>query len=189
MGRPRLPASSVTSDGQPVGNATGFRPLDYVTTVQMSLDAQAVLVDLRLKDFHLVGDLVLLFGGLAIGVAGYPFGFLLAIFGVLLLLFSQVDFVRRWQVNRYHGSLMGRRVTVVADEAGLHYASELATSNVPWSTLTAVRSNEDTVVFLRERALFGYVPASAFESSDEQLEFVRFARAHIGGDHRHILES
>lgn len=147
----------------------------------MSVDARAVLVSPRLKGFHLVGDVALAFGGLAIGVGGYPFGFLLAIFGILMLVFSQVDILHRWQVNRYYGPLLGRRVTILADEVGLHYASDLATTNIPWSTLTAVRSNEETVVFLRERALVSYVPASAFGSSGEQIEFVRFARAHIKG--------
>jgi hypothetical protein len=99
-----------------------------------------------------------------------------------MLVFSQVDIFQRWQVNHDHGSLLGRRVTVIADETGIHYAGDLATTNIPWSTLAGVRSNEETVVFLRERALLGYVPASAFGSTDEQLQFVQFARAHITGE-------
>jgi hypothetical protein len=170
----------ITSKGQPLNGTGGTRwRLEFVSTAQMSLDARAVLVDLRLKAFHLVGDLALVIGGLGFGLAGYPLGYLVGIVGGLLLVFSQIDPLQRWQVDRYHGSLLGQTVTVEVDDTGLRFTNSLAASQVPWSTLTSVRSTDETVVFLRERAILGYVPTSAFRSSEDVLEFVTFARERV----------
>lgn len=51
--------------------------------------------------------------------------------------------------------------------------------HVPWSALTAVRSNARTVIFVRDRVLLGYLPASAFASPADQADIVRFARERI----------
>jgi hypothetical protein len=170
------------SNGRPTGGTRNghLRRLEFVSTAQMSLDARAVLVDLRLKTFHLVGDLALVVGGIAFGLAGYPLGYLVAIFGALLLVFSQIDPVQRWQVRRYYASLLGQPVTVGVDDTGLRFTNPLAASQVPWSTLTSVRSTDESVVFLRERAILGYVPVSAFRSKEDALAFVTFARERIG---------
>jgi hypothetical protein len=165
-------------------SAPGFRPLKFVSTAQMSLDARAVFGNPRLNTFHLIGDLALVVGGVGFAIAGYAVGSLIAIFGILLLLFSQVEPIQRWLVTRRYGSLLGRHVTVEIDEIGLRFTSDLLASQVPWSTLTAVRMNEQTVVFRRDRVSLGYIPASAFSSNEERLEFVRFARDHIAGERR-----
>jgi ABC-type multidrug transport system fused ATPase/permease subunit len=161
-----------------------FRPLKFVSTAQMSLDARAVFGNPRLNTFHLIGDLAVIVVGIALAMAGYTIGSLIAIIGVLFLLFSQVEPIQRWLVMRRYGSLLGRPVTVEIDENGLRFTNDLLASQVPWSTLTAVRANERTVVFLRERAMLGYIPASAFSSDEERLEFVRYARDHVAGEPR-----
>ena len=161
-----------------------FRPLMFVSTAQMSLDARAVFGNPRLNTFHFIGDLALIVGGIGLAIAGYTVGSLLAIIGVLFLLFSQVEPIQRWLVTRRYGSLLGRHVTVEIDEIGLRFTNDLLASQIPWSTLTAVRANEQTVVFLRERAVLGYIPAIAFSSDKERLEFVRYARDHTAGKRR-----
>jgi hypothetical protein len=42
-----------------------------------------------------------------------------------------------------------------------------------------VRQNDRTVVFLRDRVLVAYAPASAFVSAAQQAEVVSFARQRI----------
>ena len=174
-------SSEITGDSDSDG-AHVFRPLAFVTTVQMSLDARAVVGNPHLNRFHLLADLALVVGGIGFGIAGYPIGLLAALFGVLLLLFSQVEPFQRWLIVRNHGSLLGQHVSVEIDDVGLKFSSVLAVTQVPWSTLTAVRTNESTVVFLRERAHIGYLPASAFRSDEERLGLVRFARDRIAGE-------
>ena len=39
----------------------------------------------------------------------------------------------------------------------------LATSFVPWTSITVVRSNRETLAFFRDNTLMGYIPAHAFE--------------------------
>ncbi len=45
------------------------------------------------------------------------------------------------------------------DDEGLRFESPLGTSLVPWSSITAVRSNKETVAFFRDRVLMGYIPS------------------------------
>lgn len=153
--------------------------MEFVSTAEMSLDARAALGSPRLNAFHFVGDLALVIGGIWFGIIGYPLGFLAAIFGALMLGFSQVDPIQRWRIKRYYGSLLGRRVTVEMDEEGLRFTNDLGATQFPWPTLTSIRSNDKTVVFLRERAILGYIPASAFSSEDERIQAVKFARDHV----------
>jgi len=161
-----------------------FRPLEFVSTAQMLLDARSVFGYPRLNAILFVADLALIVGGIGLALGGYTVGSLIAIIGVLVLLFSQVDPIQRWLVVRKYGSLLGRRVTAEIDETGVRFRCELLASEVPWSTLTAIRTNEQTVVFLRDRSNLGYIPASAFSSDEERLEYVRFARDHVAGERR-----
>lgn len=167
-----------------VGTGTEFahRRLEFVSTAQMSLDARSVNGSPRMNTVHLIGDLALIGVGVTFAIAGYVLGYLFVIVGILFLVFSQVEPVQRWLVTRYLGSLLGQPVTVDIDDESLRFASPLASTTIPWSTVTAVRSNETTVVFIRDRAVVGYIPASAFASNDERVAFVGYARAHVAGE-------
>ena len=50
---------------------------------------------------------------------------------------------------------------------------------IPWSSLTAVRADTKTVIFVRDRLLIFYLPADAFRSEAEQSAFVEAARERI----------
>ncbi len=67
---------------------------------------------------------------------------------------------------------------------GVQFSNEVATTYVPWSSLTAVRSNPRTVLFMRDRFMVGYLPASAFSSHVEQADVVRFVEERIASTSR-----
>ena len=65
------------------------------------------------------------------------------------------------------------------DDEGLRFENPLASSFVPWSSITAVRSNSQTVAFFRDRVLLGYIPSSAFDSPAAEARVVALAQARI----------
>jgi hypothetical protein len=78
-------------------------------------------------------------------------------------------------------SILGQPTDVTIDDEGLRLENPLGSSFVPWSTITAVRSNSQTIAFFRDHLLVGYVPAGAFVSAASRAETVTFARARLAG--------
>jgi hypothetical protein len=155
----------------------GFRQrLEFVTTAQMSVDAQATAGGMTMNTFHFVGDVVLIVIGVAFALVGYVLGYLFVISGVLFLFLGQAAPLRRWQVRRHRGALLGQPVTVDVDESGMQFATPLTTSHVPWSTITSLRVSDRSILFYRDRTPLGYLPAAAFNSDTERQAFVEYAR-------------
>ena len=158
-------------------NSDGFRQrLEFVTTAQMSVDARAAAGGLTMNTFHFVGDVALIVIGVVFALVGYVVGYLFVIFGVLFLLLGQAAPFHRWQVARQRGALLGQTVTVDVDDHGMQFASPLATSNVPWSTITSLRVTDRSIVFYRDRTPLGYLPAAAFSNDAERQACVGYAR-------------
>ena len=157
------------------------RTFQFVTSAQAAVDAR-VLLNHRINRLHLVGDSFFLVVGLALLLAGQLIGLPIAGVSGAMLAASQVQPVQRWMIARQARSLLGKRSEVTVSPAGLHFVGELATMDIPWSSLTEVRSNTRTVIFVRDRVLAGYIPASAFQAPAEQAELVRFAEGRIAGE-------
>jgi hypothetical protein len=103
---------------------------------------------------------------------------------VLFFISRRLQPIQRWLIARDGRSLLGKRTEVTVGTDGFQFSNEVATSYVPWSSLTAVRSNTRTVLFLIDRVIAGYIPASAFSSPDEQAEVVRFVEDRIADESR-----
>lgn len=150
--------------------------LEFVTTAQMSVDAQSAVGSPTMSTFHLIGDTAVIIVGLVLALAGYVLGYLAVIVGVLFLFVSQVAPFQRWLVTRYRGEMLGQPVTVDVDDVELRYTSPLTSATVPWTTITDVRASDRSVAFLRGRSPVGYLPAEAFVSDADRLAFVEYAR-------------
>jgi hypothetical protein len=53
------------------------------------------------------------------------------------------------------------------------------TSEIPWTSVTAIKANDEAIVFLKERAPLAIMPASAFESPASREAFVSRVRTRI----------
>lgn len=165
-------------DDEPPQTAMIGRTFTFTTSAQAAVDARALL-NARTNRTHLVVDSCFLFVGGALVVAGQWVGVPIAIVAAALLTASQLQVVQRWMINRNAGSLMGQRTDVTFDATGIRMVGELGSSDVPWSVLTAVRADERTVIFVREKVLAAYLPATSFAGPDEQRALVRFAGERI----------
>jgi hypothetical protein len=167
----------------PAGRATTpiwtFR---FVTTAELSLDARALRANPRLNAFWTVmlGLEILL--GAAVAVQGFVVGWFFVILGVLFYLYSYVEPVLLWRIRRRQRDSLGREVTVSIDDVAVHFGTSVMSSDVPWSSFTAIWVKPRIVVFMRGRRPMAYLPASVFASADERDEVIAFARARIAAN-------
>lgn len=75
--------------------------------------------------------------------------------------------------------VLGEAIELDIGDDGIHCQGPLGTSHVPWSSLTEVRSNESTVIFVRDRLVAAYAPAASFSGAAEQAEVVAYSRDRI----------
>ena len=153
--------------------------LTFVTTAQMSVDAQAALGSPTMQTVHLVGDLAVVAVGAVLAIAGAVIGYFFVILGLIFLFVSQVAPFQRWRVTHYRRALLNQPVTVDIDDEALRFTTPLMTSAVPWSTLTELRTSDRSVVFLREKSPITYLPTAAFATPADREAFVEYARARI----------
>ena len=155
----------------------------FVTTAKASADAHA-LVGQRLGQLDVVIDSAAVLFGLLVAVLGQPLGLLLAGAAAVALATTRVHPVQRWLISKRFRSLLGRTTTVTVGVEGVRFESEIGSAFMPWSSVTAVRSNTNTVSFIRDRVLLGYIPASAFPSAAVMAEVVAFANERTGSAQR-----
>lgn len=150
----------------------------FVTTAKASADAHA-LVGQRLGRLDIVIDSAAVLFGLFVAILGQPLGLLLAGAAAVALVTTRVHPVQRWLMSKRFRSFLGRTATVTVGGDGVRFESEIGSAFMPWSSVTAVRSNAETVAFIRDRVLLGYIPASAFPSAAVMAEIVAFANERI----------
>ena len=151
----------------------------FTTTAKASADAHA-LTHVNLVRIDLIVDVAAFFVGVVLLVTGNVLpGVALMVIAGLFLAGSRFHPLQRFLIAFRFGSLLGQATEVTIEDEGLRFENPLATSFVPWSSITAVRSNKETVAFFRDRVLMGYVPSSAFESPAAQAKLVDLAKSRI----------
>ena len=136
----------------------------------------------RLGRLDLIVDSAALLFGLVVALAGQPLGIVLAGAAGFALLTTRFHPLQRWLISVRFRSLLGRTTNVIVDADGLRFEGELGRTFIPWSSVTTVRSNSQTVAFVRDRVLVGYIPASAFQSAAAKADLVLFAGKQINSN-------
>ena len=155
-------------------------------TVTYEITPTAILDAVRLHQATLLGRArallgVIVLAGLLITVVGdLKVGLSVAIFGVLMLGLTWVQFFDRLLIANRGRGVIGENSEFVIDDEGIHYRHTLGLGDLPWSALTNVRADERSIVFGRDRVLAAYIPTSAFSSPAERDNFLVFAQAHVG---------
>ena len=151
----------------------------FKTTAKASADAHA-LTHVGLVRFDLIVDVAAVLLGVVLLAAGNVLlGVAVIVIAGLSLAGSRFHPLQRALIAfRFH-SLLGQATEVTIEDEGLRFENPLATSFVRWSSITAVRSNKETVAFFRDRVLMGYIPSSAFDSPAAQAKLVDLAKSRI----------
>lgn len=121
----------------------------------------------------------------AIGLAFPDLGWLLGVavllvaWGAVILGAMRGRWLLRWGIRRNARSVLGGTTELVLGDEGLAITTPYSSGFVRWSQVTAIRENERTVVFERDRLLLGWVPSTAFASAEQRAAVLRFAREQI----------
>ncbi len=106
-------------------------------------------------------------------------GLSVALFCALMLLTARFAVMDRIAARRQIRSVLGQPIQLNIREDGILWQGPTATSLVPWNSLTEVRANEQTVLFIGDRLLLASAPAAALASPAERAEVVAYSRSRI----------
>lgn len=106
-------------------------------------------------------------------------GLTMAIFGLVLLAMTWMQFADRWLIGNRARGVVGGTCAYVVDDRGIHHQDPLGSGTLAWSALTKVSANDRTIVFSRERVMAAYLPTTAFASPAERESLLTFARARV----------
>jgi hypothetical protein len=153
--------------------------LHFQTTAKAAADANA-LSGLGFARFDLIVDVLAMVLAVLVAATGFlVMGTVVFAIAALSLMTARIHPIQRALIAIRHRSLLGQPTDAIMDDEGFRLQNRLGSSYVPWSTVTDVRTNDQTAAFFRDRALVGYVPAIAFASPEEQARVVDFARSRV----------
>jgi hypothetical protein len=166
--------------GGPEGAATERYTVTFRVTPELMLRALRLHQAVFFQRLRAVLSVVAILGvAIAVGV-NVQVGVTIAVIAGLILATTWVQFFDRWLLSKSGRGYVGEMLTYDADDRGLHYDGPLGSGTLAWSALTAVRADDQTIAFGRDRVLAAYIPVSAFASAAEHDAFLAFASAHIG---------
>jgi hypothetical protein len=150
------------------------QPVTFETSAKASADARA-LANRGWTRIDVVVDAVAVGVGLAFIGSGQWLGIVLVLLALIALISTRFHPLQRWLIGWRFRSLLGKTTVVTIEDEGVRFANEIGTSIVLWSAMTAIRSNDVTTIFVRDRTMLGYIPAEAFPSAQTRAEFIQFA--------------
>ena len=153
----------------------------FVTSAKASTDARA-LANSGWTRIDVIVDAIAIVVGFAFVASGQSLGFVLVVLALVALASTRWHPLQRWIVSWRFRSFLGKPTVVTIDDEGVRFANEVGTSVVPWAAVTDIRSNDITTIFVRDRAMLGYIPADAFPSEQTRSDFIEFARGRLAAE-------
>ena len=159
--------------------------VDYEYTVTNILDARRLsqsplhrIVGITAAVIFIVGALLAALGG-ATGWIDLVVGVYVMLLGFLLLALVSTRVLESWAVRRAAGPILGKPAFFVLSEEGITGRTPIASSTTPWSSMTGVRWNDDTLIALNDRILVWFAPVSALGTSEQRAEIIAFMQRRI----------
>jgi len=157
-----------------------FRVTYEITPTAMT-DASRLYLAPFLARYRIVMGLVSLAGLVVAVIFDAALGLTMAIFGLLMLAMTRMEFLDRWLVANRGRGMVGGTNDYVLDDVGIHHTSATGSGLFDWSGFTTIRSNDRSITLGRDRILVAYIPTSAFASLTERDAVLAFARKHVPG--------
>jgi len=154
------------------------RALSFVVTLD-NLMAAGRLYQGRIRALSAALEGVMMLSGVLLVFLGNSTGLVIAFAGAAFFVIDRTSFLVRMQTKRQARSVLGTSRDCVISTTGLWYRTVTSTGEAAWSSMTEIRDNADTVLFLRDRILLYYIPASAFDSPEDKMQVVEDCRRRI----------
>jgi hypothetical protein len=116
----------------------------------------------RLYQWYVVALGLGVFAGAILMVNGVSFGLTILLFCAALLLMARFAVMDRLFGRRRIKSLIGRKVELVLSDDGIAWTGPISTGQMPWASVTEVRANDKTVLWIGDRLLLAHAPARSF---------------------------
>jgi hypothetical protein len=120
----------------------------------------------------LVGPVVAIYYQLFVGLW-------IVFFCAAMLLVGRFALLDRLFGRRRVRSLNGRTTELALGDDGIAWDGPVASGHIPWTSITEVRANARTVLFVGDRLLLAYAPADSFTSAGEQAEVIAYSQRRI----------
>jgi Bacterial PH domain len=150
----------------------------YTQSFDTALEAGKFLQARLIRTYYLVFGIGLVIGAF-VSFINLFVGLFILIFSALMLITTRLAMLDRLVGRRRARSVLGEPIQLQIGDDGIDWQGPQGTSHVPWSSLTEVRSNERTVIFIRDRLLLAYAPVTSFATAAEEAEVVAYSRARI----------
>lgn len=168
----------VTQPRQAAGSAAPTHVIRYVVSFDGALDAGR-LFQARFYRWYVVALIVGLLAGVAVVLSGRGFGLSIVLTCATLLLMAHFAVMDRMFGRRKLKSLIGGTTELVLSNEGIAWTGPLSSGHMPWMSITEVRANRRTVLFVGDRLLLAYAPAASFVTSAAQAEVVAYSRRQV----------
>ena len=164
--------------GQTVGQAAPAYVIRYTYSFNSALEAGRFF-QARLLRWYYLGFCAGLLVGAVVAVFYLSAGLGIVFFCAVMLLTTRFAVMDRLFGRRQARSLIGRTIELSLGDDGILWDGPLATARIPWTSITEVRANARTVLFVGDRLVLAFAPAHSFVTTDEQAEVVAYSRRQI----------
>ncbi len=150
----------------------------YLVSFDAALEAGRFF-QARLYSWYQVATALGLVAGIAVTLSDPALGFPIAVTSATLFLMGRFAVMDRLFGRRRLRSLIGGRIQLDLGEEGIDFTGPLWSGHIPWRSITEVRANRRTVLFVGDRLLLAYAPATSFATPAEMADAVAYSRRHI----------
>lgn len=150
----------------------------FTIAIDTSLDAGRLFAARSLGLYRLALGVGLL-AGAVLTLYDPGVGLPIVAFCAILLLLTRFPVINRLLGRRRLRSMLGRTMELALGDDGIAWVGPLSSGQIPWSSVTEVRANGRTVLFIGDRLVLAYAPAASFASADEQSAVIEYARRRV----------
>jgi hypothetical protein len=133
----------------------------------------------RLYQWYVVALGLGFLAGAILMINGLAFGLTILLFCAALLLMARFAMMDRLFGRRRIKSLIGRGTELALSDDGIAWNGPISSGQLPWASVTEVRANDKTVLWIGDRLLLAYAPARSFATSEERDEAIAYSRHQV----------
>lgn len=168
-------------DGEAGHDANSARPayvIRYIQTFDEAIEAGRFFHARLLRWYYAVLGAGLLVGVL-IALTNLPLGLPIVFACGTLILMMRFAVAERLTGRRQARSVLDRPFELALGDVGISCNGPMGTGQIPWTAITEVRANARMVLFVRDRLLVAYAPASAFALAEARAGVIAYSRRQI----------
>ena len=155
----------------------------YKQTFDTGLEAGRFFQTGLYRRVYLASGAGLLVGGLLMS-QNLSLGLTVLLFSAFMLVTTRFAVMDRLFGRRQFKSVIGRTIVLTLGDDGILWEGPQATSHIPWSSITEVRANPRTVLFVRDKMLLAYAPTASFATPSERAAVIAYSQRQIASAER-----